>query len=402
VLGENQLSNTSIYSVCETKNDLVYIGTDQGLFVYQHGSFVHILGAEEQHGNSLFNLKVNNEGDLFCGNLRGQIFKLVDNKLELFYALPKKAIGLDLRYEFDNKNHLLIASFRQCVSLDSSGVPSVLYSTENGISGFNKLPDGRVLFRTMTNDSLIFIDEGKVISEHFSDEDNNNPYGNSIHGLNGRLINFLPNGKIQKLNSAELDNRVKPVKNERYVQFSSEVIWALDHAKGLRKIRIGNQNILSVESRMYEDKFISAMYQGKYGTLFFGTFGEGLIVVPNQTTKRHINEESFSANGIAVDNNNNVFLSTRDGKVLHYNNTTEIIENIQGKTIEKIFHVEGFDFGYNELFPSIIYGGKSPDSKSYEIGSIKDVYQADEQNVFIATSIGIFKKGTNICRYPIC
>ena len=56
--------------------DILYVGTNSGLFAYQQNTFIELQRLKEQRGNSFFQLKQNHQGEVFCCNLSGQIFKL--------------------------------------------------------------------------------------------------------------------------------------------------------------------------------------------------------------------------------------------------------------------------------------------------------------------------------------
>ena len=394
VLGEEELLNTDIYSICQTENELVYLGTNHGLFVYLHGKFERIPGAEEQRGNSLFELKLDNNGELYCANLGGQTFKLENGKLKLVFELEKGKNWGIVMYEFDDQNRLIVASKESILEVDNNGKSKIIYTDKQKVLTLNKLFDGRLIVRTSSLDSMILIEHGILRTQSISvaiDDADYNPFMNHVFELNGKLINFFGNGKIQLLEQGSINNHVTPLINERYFQYSKDVVWAMGTAKGVRKITLNGDSELISEETMYVDRFISAIHVGENGTLFFGTFGNGLLVVPNQATKKHIiRTGQTTINGIAVDAKNNVFLSTRGGKVIHYDGKERIIDSMYGKSIHKIYYANGIDFGKNKLFPSLVYTNSRT---ANDIGSVKDICQVDDKTVLIATSIGIYKKG---------
>jgi hypothetical protein len=395
-LGEKELVNTDVYSICQTENQLLYISTNQGLFVYKHGEFQQVPGAKEQFGNSLFDLKLDNNGDLFCGNLSGQIFKLVNDHLELFFELGSDFTNLGLMYTFDRNNHLIIVSLKKCLDV-FEGKSNLVYTAEEGVYCLNRLLDGRIIIGTGSADSIVsfkdgiinksYVDRGEFRKEFVS-------YTNSTLLIEDKLLSAYETGRIQFLGSDDYKNNVPPIKNERHFQFNKKEIWALDHSSGLRKFSLNNDNKLVVSDSYFDQQFISTMTIGSNGTLFLGTFGNGIIVVPNESTQRHIIEgNDAKIAGITTDENNNVFLSTRDGRIMHYNSTTEIVESLPGVSMDHIFYAKGIDFGINKNNPSIVYDGKPWNDGDYSFGSVKDIYRVDTSSVFIATSNGVFKVG---------
>lgn len=396
VIGEKELLNTDVYSICQTADELLYIGTNNGLFVYRHGLFQQIPGPKEQHGNSLFDLKLDRNGDLYCGNLGGQIFKLTNGKLELFFSFEKEDMNLSLMYAFDSNNHMITVSSNGCLDV-FAGKTEVIYVPSGCIFSLNKLMDGRILLGAELADSVVFVKDGAVNSSAVdwgSFRDEYSAYTNYIMTLGDNLLSIYASGRIQNINSKDVICTVPKVKTERYFQFDKNSLWALDHAKGLRKISLDNSNVISSSEKYYAHQFISSIAQGKNGTVFLGTFGEGVIVIPNEFTQRHIvGETDMKIEGIAVNEKNDVFLSTRDGRVLVYNKNTTVIESIPEISMDHVFYAEGIDFGINKVYPSIVYDGTRWKGNDFTLGSVKDVWQVDDSSAFIATSIGVYKVG---------
>lgn len=394
VIGEKELANSDVYSICQTNDEILFVATNHGLFEYRHGQFKAIPVADNQHGNSLFNLKLDNEGNLFCGNLSGQILKLVDGKLELFFELDKDEIGRHLMYEFDANNHMILVGRSSCFDI-SEGQSRVIYEHPTGVQSLTRLIDGRILIGLVTSDTLVSIHNGEVLStdvRQFHMDGAYSPYHNHWFKLGGELFNAYANGLIISLDKKTITHNVFPVQNERFYQFDSNEAWALDHARGVRKISLNNNSELINSESYFKNEFISAIAKGKNNTLYLGTFNNGVIVVPNQTTLKHnLSFESGGLNSLTVDRENNIFISTRDGQVIHYNRNTISIDQTNAQAIDKIYYASGVDFGINSAFPSLLYNGTKMHDGAIAMGSIKDVWQVDESSALIASSTGIFK-----------
>ena len=90
-IGVREFANNDIYTLLfDETDDVLYIGTDNGLFVHKQNKFTQIKGPLNQIGNSIFSLKQNKNGLIFCNNLSGQIFKIQNDSLIVFYEIPKK------------------------------------------------------------------------------------------------------------------------------------------------------------------------------------------------------------------------------------------------------------------------------------------------------------------------
>ena len=109
-IGEKELGGAEIYSILETKSEFLYVATDIGLFKYEKNKFISIQRNEKQIRNSLFNLRENKKGEVFCSNLSGQIFVVNGRKLDLYAEIPKESLSINTFMEFDKKGHLIVLS----------------------------------------------------------------------------------------------------------------------------------------------------------------------------------------------------------------------------------------------------------------------------------------------------
>lgn len=399
-LGKKELSNTEVYSILQTKDDLVYIGTNRGLLVYKHGSFQAVPRAKQQNGSSLFGLKTDNNGELFCGNLSGQIFKLENGRLKLFYALEEGKTGTYLNYNFDDDNNLLIISGGTLISIKNNRTSTLLHPSKNGVQSLDKLLNGRIVIGTYTHDSVTYLSKGKIHQLKVTNTSSLNdflPFTNQVLLLKGQFANFYCTGEIQLLLSDTFSNKVPAINNERYFQFSENIVWALDHAAGVRKLHFNKQGHFIADNSYFKDEFISAMTVGNNGTLFFGTFGHGIKVVSNPDIQHHINPENNQLfNGIAVDEKNTVFLTSRGGIVVKYVRKFETIASSPGTSLDRIFYADGIDFSVNSEYLNVLYGIPSLNKNMSDVGSVKDLYRVNSSSVLLATSIGVFNIGAPI------
>ena len=114
VIGEKEFANTDVYSVLYDENtDLIYAGTNNGLYVYKQNKFILLTGPEAQIGSSFFAIKQNIDGDVFCKNLNGQIFKVNENlnSYSIYYQVEneEKEGGLFWFY-FTPENECMVAT----------------------------------------------------------------------------------------------------------------------------------------------------------------------------------------------------------------------------------------------------------------------------------------------------
>jgi hypothetical protein len=124
-IGEKEFANTNVYTVLYDENtDLIYAGTNNGLYVYKQNKFLKMDGPENQIGDSFFELKMDNDGNVFCENLNGQIFKVNEKtkSYSLFYDTEKE-VGLSIGfwYFFLPDSKLIIFTSESIKILDYRG-----------------------------------------------------------------------------------------------------------------------------------------------------------------------------------------------------------------------------------------------------------------------------------------
>jgi sensor histidine kinase YesM len=393
VIGEKELANSDVYSIYQGADEILYVTTNHGLFVYRYGEFQPIPKPKEHKGSSLFNLAADKNGNVYCANLIGQIFKLVNGKLQLYYELEKKYLGSGINFVFDESDNLLVTS-KACVRFSGSKTEVLHHSGYSSLYNLNKLADGRIVISNGLKDSIIFI-EKQGLKFHNLSATNNQYNSNPLEGITcliqGGLANFYSDGTINFLEDNHLQNQVPLIEKERYVQFSEDEIWALGVTKGARVITVVDSVLVVKET--YNNGFISAIAQGSNGTFFLGTFGQGIMVIPNRNVKEYnIKNISKNLRSIATDNNDNVFIMGNGKGVIHYKKTFRIIDTITDRASAKIFNTPGVDYGINDLFPSLIYDVDSIEGAPNLNGVTKDIFKTSE-TVIMATSLGITKNG---------
>ncbi|WP_157111382.1 sensor histidine kinase [Nonlabens spongiae] len=80
----DELPDTTFYDIVEDDQLNIWLASDSGLYRYIGADFI-LISHPEQRGDAVFNLKIDHEGILWFNNLYGQIFKVQNQKMELFY-----------------------------------------------------------------------------------------------------------------------------------------------------------------------------------------------------------------------------------------------------------------------------------------------------------------------------
>ena len=87
---------------------------------------------------------------------------------------------------------------------------------------------------------------------------------------------FYSNNQIQ-------ESKFEDVYKNQLWQLDSNEIWGLKSTNGLSSFALQEQKIVKTGD-YFEDYFISTFHKTENGTIYLGTFGDGLIVIPNKNT----------------------------------------------------------------------------------------------------------------------
>jgi len=321
-IGEKEFANTEVYSVLyDDFSDIIYTGTNNGLYAYKQNRFVRIKQAENQKGNAVFSLKQNSKGAVYCSNLSGQILKITDNHLELVYQSKEKNKSSYFWYYFvENENLLVVtnSSIKKISFTDKNEME--LFYGKNTIRHSNKTRFG-ISFHTVTNENKSYILNYKE-NELTKLKSSSYKEINLIDNFVAQKKQFYVKdkfGKIISLTKAPLTIHFKPQLKEKLFSINNDIVLALSVQKGARYIKLTN-NTLTASPPFLTNMFLSAFTISKSGALIFGTFNDGIIIVPNyKVTKTSKSGELFS--GITSSPNNHIGFSTRSGAIYSYKNS---------------------------------------------------------------------------------
>ena len=102
---------------------------------------------------SLFGLKKDNNGDIFCFNLRGQIFKVKEDSLSVYYDIPDSLLSSEFSIEF-NKDNLLFVGGYHPFYLDSNKTPVPIKFPFSSSPYIGRTKEGNIAFSSTAMDTL--------------------------------------------------------------------------------------------------------------------------------------------------------------------------------------------------------------------------------------------------------
>ena len=402
-IGKEDLANTEVYTVLVTDDGTLYAGTDEGLYCYRNGAFKAVQGPESQEGNAIFGLKTDRNGQVFCYNLGGQIFKVSPNEFTLYAQLPERNIEANVLFEFDAQNHLIVAA-EGCYRLKNGNWERINLAPDYSIAFIEKIADGRLLFGGYSAVLPLYsIELNGEVKAHSSEEllqvKYSNEYGRigMIPGKKVPIFNLFGGNKFESFlgfcGPGGFVERESDSRNE-LIQCDSNSFWIRNSQKGITRCWFDENGHIRKRQSYFQNEFIATIDKGVSGEFYFGTFGEGIKVVTNFDIEMY--DDGFSDDvfeSLITSKEHTLVRGTRGGKVVTYfGNDDKEVEKELYASIDRLFLPAdaGNFFFENDYITSILYkrlqGGY--------LGNLKDVKVISASSLLMSSSTGVFLFGT--------
>lgn len=395
-IGENELQNVDVYSILEAKSEKLYLSSNVGIFVYSKELFRKILGDSTYVQSSLFGLIENEKNEIFCYNLAGQIFTIKNNILNLYCTIPEKFVSNRMQLILNKKNELIYFSKGNCLKISDKNKFEIL-STQYESSGseISKLANGKTLTSTNSLTEYFELVDGKFKLHNYKNKIPFNPnnYFKSFFLLENQLVISsrdivgLANGETYKKMTNSLTNRFFSIENNE--------VWVLNRKKGVSAFSLKNGKTI-VSKTYFKEFFISTCHKGKSNNIYLGTFGEGIIVIPNRKMMEHnIQQKGNKIQDFAVSQNNDVFISSIGDGIIHYKTQPKTLVPEKKEHFDLIFWKKGADFKKNKKFKGLYFSDKTlEDNNKFSLPTVKCIELIDEKTFLLGTSKELFKVGS--------
>lgn len=390
-IGEKDLLNVNVYSLIEKRDGTLFAATNKGLYKYYKRQFLPIDGPTEQKGSSLFQLQRDHEDNVYCCNLSGQIFKVTNGRVSLLYEYPIEEVGERFFFVVLDNGSILAAS-KTIRKISPEGVSKRIPFEGNFFTFLKKSKkNGHVIIGAPIQDSLFQFHNDRIREHKIQKPLHEIESYWSYLELGKHKLAISVDGKVTSLTSSPIYTSVVPQKREKFFCIDDNSIFGLHHSKGLRELSIKGDSLVS-SGQYFSNLFISAISKSINGTLFLGTFGKGVIVIPNKDVLQSTFEEPFDFTSMTINDSGDIFVSTRSGKILKLDNTEtlQLIDHVNNNNIDYVYAFRGMDKDFLSIHGSLLFnvpGSKEP------YGVIKDVYRINDKMILMATSKGLFSLG---------
>lgn len=390
-LGAKELEGIDIYDIHQDRNGTYWIATDNGIFRHNGYEF-RKLDTKEMLSTSVFDLTENQNGELFCYNLSGQVFQVKNGVISLYYTIPKKHLDSDIHIAVDKDDVLWIFS-QSIISMKDdepvyyTGINEQPYEAIGMVADLN----GTLYFQAAPFNNMHKIHEGSPRRIFTAPPDTNRKklfhcfsFNDSLFAYENRSFDLWNLNRATQqpvLSSADL-NEHKAI--YKYYP-TSDYIWITSNTSGVyqldRSLRIQNEG-----RKLFPKTFISTVFEDREGNMLMGTFGNGIILIPNMNmTDFEMAEKALS---IVSNGNGDLFLGTSTGKVysVTQDNTLVAFRDNQVKSIEMLY-----TFGDSHLivgeFEGMLIDLKSRGEQVLQTSSLKDAFPVNDSLCLLASNI---------------
>ncbi|WP_350292005.1 histidine kinase [uncultured Croceitalea sp.] len=381
-LGKEELNSAEIYSILPTNDGKLFVSTDIGFYEYVSGKMRQVSVSESTNlQGPLFNLIQNSKNDVFGSDLLGNIYNIKSDSISLFFEMPKKYLGSDIYLCTDEDDSILVAS-NGCISIDNSKFTELYYNERDQANGLSKKPNGDIILSFAKKDSIAYVKDKSInylprkIGGDFSKKNIFVLSGSLFTvGNNANQILSITDGKLYPYNTI---NRFID-----YEQYNEKEVWVRHPDKGLSILQFKNDNF-KVSNLKLTDYFISDVVSAIDGTIYVGTFGEGVLVIPNQNVIHHrLNFTSSKLIDIEVAEDNTLYVLDRFNGLYNYkkNETKQLLGTSLRR--DRIFYHPNYTSGSLPGAPSLYFQGENPG------GAEKDISIINKDAYLIASSVGI-------------
>ncbi|MCB9192272.1 MAG: histidine kinase [Flavobacteriales bacterium] len=391
VLGAEELEGVDVYDMLHAATGDYILATSNGLMRFDGYRFER-MECPDMLLSSVFNLTEDEQGTVYCNNLSGQVFYVTQDSCGLLLSLPDSLVTADMDMAMDDRDRLIIAS-KYLMAASASGIE--LLSGPNFFGPVTTMPDrGLVAYSSVYHGFLRF-KNGLLKPEehhHYVPIDKEIPaiicLGDSTYvyqtnacrlfGKDGQLL-VDPSAIIGKENLFKLYS-------------SSDGLWFASSSQG----------VLHVNRQFQADKgaaflfprtMVSAVIEDREGNILLGTFGKGIMVIPNMNTL-DLNMPGLQEDIISVagSEDGTLYFGTRSGKLLKRNpeGALSVIRDAQVKSMEALFSISEDCLLIGETNAVLIDRAKTTET-SLTLGSLKDIERIDAERVLIASNAGAYR-----------
>lgn len=341
------LPDIEFYNIIEDEKGYIWLAADRGLYRYDGKTFKNYSNPKKR-GLSVFGLKFDAKGKLWCNNISGQYFYVENDSLKLFTDLKNHTKGqLSKFIFFENKLivHNNLYGFE--VDLNTKKTKPVFKKSTHSVEAFyNKdtlfyIHNNKIKYKTKLNKNLVTKSNLKLFRENSTDR-RVYKIGSVffLHSINkitgGQKIYLRKNNRFKELTTKDLNLKSKLIS----IFYEKDLFWFCTD-DGIYKFSLTN-NVFKLESRLFKGEIVTNILKDKNQNYWVTTLRKGIFILPNIYVEQ-----------IKLQENDNISaLEKLDSTTFVYGNTKGVISLVSNETVI----AKNVD-NYNQKVNKIAYNG---------------------------------------------
>ena len=386
IIGEKELSGVNVYDIFHDDKGDYWIATNNGLYKYDCFEFSRI-PIEKAKSNSVFAFKLDKNKELYCHNFAGQIFKIKNDSALLVFQVPPEEIFRSLDYGFTKGNRMTIISKNVFFPKDSNEIVLLQDKDRAPPFQFFNYKDELYFIALQYQTLKVFhVEEEKTV---FITEITNRSFdtpraietANGVAIYNNReglLIGWFDGEKIVKTDEWKGQKELK------------SILFSLGEDLFITTGTGGIYNSERPDEVYFQNNIISCFIEDNEGNKLAGTFGEGILVIPNMDVKNLLFDNRATKAAKICDLNGELYVGTKKGELFKIHNNKPIGLIVDSKV--QIELLESMPSENKLMFNSsimIIYDPETKKKENIGVGSPKSLMEVFPQEYLFSTNDGL-------------
>lgn len=395
IIGAEELSGVNIYDIHQDSFLNYWLATNNGIYKYD-GYTIKKLYCSEMINNSVFRIVEDYNHNIHCHNLSGQIFRIKKDTCTLLFQIPDSLMSHEFSYEFDNTNKLTVSTNRLFQVNENQKISFLTLNRILSTFPILRTPSKNLIVFNCLNENLITIKNSKAKKKNLPVDKNYHPsmlYHNnkmvSYDRISGLVIPSLSESANPEFPTFEKHNNLT-----RYYSTDGNY-WICNLSGG---VYIYDKHLKALNAKPnFKSHIISALMKDNEGNIILGTFGSGLIIIPNLNIQDIAKpSEGTKVTRITSSNNGYIYFGTQKGGIYQVD-TLSNSAIIKEKGIQQIELLE-FLANRNSLFinndNANIFSLDQQKWQGINASSVKDIYPKNKDEYILATNKGLLLYNT--------
>ncbi|MBU3012791.1 histidine kinase [Polaribacter vadi] len=340
------LPDIEFYDIIEDSKGFIWLAANKGLFRYDGKTFKNYTH-QKKRGLSVFGLKLDSKGRIWCNNISGQFFFIENDELSLFLDIGHETNGIITSFAF-HQNKILINTMKGIYTYAIDN-PSELREFNKGVLIKNKRKTDTLyiyrdykIFRTTKNSSP------KIIYNLDGYKDFRfNKW--SIHSYEKKNLIYaynVVNSKIKPKLFYEINDKLKEIKLPKIFDNNEIIniyevnnqIWLCTYL-GVYTYTIKNEKLKHINT-YFIGKDVGGLLKDRDDNYWFVSLRNGIYIIPNLYIEKYdIPEEKSNISALSKIDKDALFLGSVKGDLAILNIKKSKLNFIKNKYTKKIYDI---------------------------------------------------------------